>query len=65
LLTQLHQQGLACESRSKELSHHDEHRDGSNSDDEPKELDVVELVWPTNAKISACSFLKSVQNNRQ
>ena len=55
--TQLHQQGLACESRSKELSHHDEHRDGSNSDDEPKELDVVELVWPTNAKISACSFL--------
>jgi hypothetical protein len=64
-LTQLHQRDLACESRSKELYRHDEHRDNSSLDDEPKELYVAELVWPAKAKLSACSSLDSFQNNRQ
>lgn len=47
-------------SRSKEQSHHDEHRDSSSSDDEIKELYVVELVWLAKAKLSSCSSLQPV-----
>jgi hypothetical protein len=65
-LAQLHQKALACESRSKELVkmvHHNvhivEHNQGS-SDNEPKEVYTAEIVWPEQAKPSACSSLQSV-----
>jgi hypothetical protein len=36
-----------------------------NSDDESTDVYTVELVWPAQAKPSACSSLQSVQKNRQ
>jgi hypothetical protein len=71
MLAQLHQKALACESRSKELVktvHHNvhivEHNQGS-SDDELKKVYTAEIVWPEQAKPSACSSLQSVQKKRQ
>jgi hypothetical protein len=70
-LAQLHQRALACKSRSKELVkmvHHSVHiveHNQSSSDDEPKEVYTAEIVWPEQAKSSACSSLQPVQNKRQ
>jgi hypothetical protein len=70
-LAQVHQRALACESRSKELVkmvHHSVHiveHNQSNLDDEPKEVYTTEIVWPEQAKSSACSSLQSVQKKRQ
>jgi hypothetical protein len=70
-LAQLHQRVLACESRSKELVktvHHYVHiveLNQSSSDDEPKEVYTAKIVWPEQAKSSACSSLQSVQKKRQ
>jgi hypothetical protein len=70
-LAQLHQRALACESRSKELVktvHHNVHiveHNQSSLDDEPKEVYTAEIVWPKQAKSSACSSLQSVQKKRQ
>jgi hypothetical protein len=69
-LAQLHQIVLACESRSKELVktiHHHVHivkHNQSSSDDEPKEVYTTEIVWPEQAKSSACPSLQSVQKKR-
>jgi hypothetical protein len=63
MLAQLHQRALAYESRSKETSkaiHHNVHiveYDQSSSDDESKEVYAAEMVWPKQAKSSACSTL--------
>jgi hypothetical protein len=71
MLAQLHQRALACESRSKELVktvHHNAHiveHNQSSSNDEPKEVYTAEIVWPEEAKSSACSSLQSVQKKRQ
>jgi hypothetical protein len=68
LLAQLHQRALAYESRSKEIqesSCHNEHRDNSSSNDEPKEVYVAELVWLAKVKLPICSSLYSVQKNWQ
>jgi hypothetical protein len=70
-LAQLHQRALACVSRSKELAkmvHHDVQIiecDQSSSDDESKEVYAAEMVWPKQAKSSACSSLQPVQKKRQ
>jgi hypothetical protein len=70
-LAQLHQRALACESRSKELVktvHHNVHiveHSQSSSDSEPKEIYTAEIVWPEQAKSSACSSLQPVQKKRQ
>jgi hypothetical protein len=70
-LAQLHQRDLACESRSKELVktvHHNAHiveHNQSSSEDEPKEVYTAEIVWPEQAKSSACSSLQLVQKKRQ
>jgi hypothetical protein len=70
-LAQLHQRALACESRSKELVktiHHNVHiveHNQSSSDDEPKEVYTAEIVWPEQAKSSACSSLQLVQKESQ
>jgi hypothetical protein len=68
-IAQLHQRALACErwfketsksvSRTIHLAHHD------SSDDESIDVYTAEFVWPTKAKSSTCSFLQSVQKNRQ
>jgi hypothetical protein len=70
-LAQLHQRALACESQSKELVktvHHNvqivEHNQ-SSSDNEPDEVYTAKMVWPEQAKSSACSSLESVQKKRQ
>jgi hypothetical protein len=70
-LAQLHQKASACESRSKELVktvHHNVHiveHNQSSSDGEPKEIYTAEIVWPEQAKSSACSSLQPVQKKRQ
>jgi hypothetical protein len=70
-LAQLHQRALACESRSKELVktvRHNVHiveHNQSSSDDEPKEVYTAEIVWPEQAKSSACPSLQSVQKKLQ
>jgi hypothetical protein len=70
-LAQLHQRASACESRSKELVktvHHNVHiveHSQSSSDGEPKEIYTSEIVWPEEAKSSACSSLQPVQKKRQ
>jgi hypothetical protein len=62
---------LACESRSKETTkiiRHNVHIvefDQSSSDDESAEVYVAEMVWPKQAKSSACSSLQSVQKKQQ
>jgi hypothetical protein len=46
------------------MVHHDVHIvecDQSSSDDESKEVYAAEMVWPKQAKSSACSFLWLVQ----
>jgi hypothetical protein len=35
------------------------------SDDESLEICTAELVWPTKAKLPACSSLQPVQKNRR
>jgi hypothetical protein len=62
-LAQLHQKASTCESRSKELVkmvHHNVHiveHNQSSTDGEPKEIYTAEIVWPEQAKSSACSSL--------
>jgi hypothetical protein len=62
---------LACESQSKETAKAIRHNvhivecDQSSSDDESKEVYVTEMVWPKQAKSSACSSLQPVQKKRQ
>jgi hypothetical protein len=65
LQTHLHQRALACESQTKELSCHYEHRDSSSSDDEPKEIHVTEHICPAKVKLSVCSSLQPIQKNQQ
>jgi hypothetical protein len=71
MLAQLHQRALACESRSKETAktiHHNVHIvecDQSISDDESTEVYTAKMVWPKQAKSSACSSLQPVQKKRQ
>jgi hypothetical protein len=70
-LAQLHQRALACESRSKETAKTIRHNvhivecDQSSSDDESTDVYAAEMVWPKQAKSSACSFLQLVQKKRQ
>jgi hypothetical protein len=70
-LAQLHQKALACESHSKETAKTIRHNvpivecDQSSSDDESKEVYVAEMVWPKQAKSSACSSLQPVQKKQQ
>jgi hypothetical protein len=65
----LYQRALAYESRFKETSKsvaltiHLVECD--SSDDESTHVYIVEFVWPTKAKSSACSSLQPVQKNRQ
>jgi hypothetical protein len=60
---------LACESRSKETSKsagynvHLVDCDPSSLNDEPVDVDTIELVWPTKATPSACSSLQPFQKN--
>jgi hypothetical protein len=60
---------MTCESRSKETSKsasHKMHLVGyDNSDDESTDVYTAELVWPGQAKPSACSALQSIRKNRQ
>jgi hypothetical protein len=71
MLAQLHQRALACESRSKETAKTIRHNvhivecDQSSSDDESTEIYAAEMVWPKQAKSSACSSLQPVQKKRQ
>jgi hypothetical protein len=37
----------------------------SSSNDESTEVYAAEMVWPKQAKSSACSFLQPVQKKRQ
>jgi hypothetical protein len=70
-LAQLHQRALACERQSKKTAktiHHNVHIeecDQSSSDDESMEVYAAEMVWPKQAKFSACSSLQPVQKKRQ
>jgi hypothetical protein len=70
-LAQLHKRALACESRSKETAKTIRHNmhivecDQSSSDDESTEVYTAEMVWPKQAKSSACSSLQPVQKKRQ
>jgi hypothetical protein len=70
-LAQLHQRALACESQSKETAKTIRHNvhivecDQSSSDDESTELYTAEMVWPKQAKSSACSSLQPVQKKWQ
>jgi hypothetical protein len=63
-LAHLHQRAMTCESRSKETSKsasHKMHLVGyDNSDDESTDVYTAELVWPGQAKPSACSALQSI-----
>jgi hypothetical protein len=65
----LHQRALACESQSKEVSKSASHKmhlvGRDNSDDESTDVYTTKLVWPAQAKPSACSSLQPVQKNRQ
>jgi hypothetical protein len=60
---------LACESRSKEIVKTIRHNvhivgcDQSSSDDESTEAYAAEMIWPKQAKSSACSSLQPVQRN--
>jgi hypothetical protein len=62
---------LACESQRKETAKTIRHNvhivecDQSSSDDESKEVYAAEMVWPKQAKSSACSSLPPVQKKQQ
>jgi hypothetical protein len=62
---------LACKSRSKDTPKPTRHNinfvnyDQSSSDDEPKEVYAVEMVWPAKAKLSSYTSLQPIQRNRQ
>jgi hypothetical protein len=62
-LAQLHQRALAYESRSKETAKTIRHNvhivecDQSSSDVESTEVYAAEMVWPKQAKSSACSSM--------
>jgi hypothetical protein len=50
------------------MVHHNVHvveHNQSSSNDEPKEVYTAEIVWPEQAKSSACSSLQPVQMKRQ
>jgi hypothetical protein len=70
-LAQLHQRALAYESRSKETTKTIRHNvhivecDQSSSDDESTEVYTAEMVWPNQAKSSACSSLQPVKKKQQ
>jgi hypothetical protein len=70
-LAQLHQKGLACESRSKETAKTIRHNvhivecEQSSSDDESTEIYATEMVWSKQAKSSACSSLQPVPKKQQ
>jgi hypothetical protein len=70
-LAQLHQRALSCESRSKETAKTIRHNvhivecDKSSSNDESTEIYGAEIVWPKQAKSSACSSLQPVQKKWQ
>jgi hypothetical protein len=70
-LAQLHQRALAYESRSKETAktiRHNVHiveTDQSSSDDESTEIYAAEMIWPKQAKSSACSSLQPIQKKQQ
>jgi hypothetical protein len=68
-LVHLHQRAMTCESRSKETSKSTSHKmhlvGYDNSDDESTDVYTAELVWPGQAKPSACSALQSFRKNRQ
>jgi hypothetical protein len=71
MLAQLHQRALACESRSKETAKticHNVHIvecDQSSSDDKSTEVYATKMVWPKQAKFSACSSLQPVQKKHR
>jgi hypothetical protein len=62
---------LACESQSKETVKTIRHNvhivecDQSSPDDESAEVYAAEMVWPKQAKSSACSSLQPVQKKHQ
>jgi hypothetical protein len=70
-LAQLHQRALACESRSKDTpksAHHNINLVNyaqSSSNDEPKEVYAIEMIWLAKAKPSSCTSLQPIQKNRQ
>jgi hypothetical protein len=68
-IAQLHQRALACESRFKEtlksIAHTIHLVERDSLDDEPADVYIAELIWPTKVKSSACSSLQPVQKNRQ
>jgi hypothetical protein len=54
--------------RTSQTVHHNVHiveHNQSSSDDEPKEVYTAEIVWPEQAKSSACSSLQSIQKKWQ
>jgi hypothetical protein len=65
----LHQQALACESRSKEVSKSASHKihlvGRDNSDDESTDIYTTKLVWSVKAKPYAFYSLQPVQKNQQ
>jgi hypothetical protein len=67
----VHQRALACENRSKDTAKAARHNvhvvecNQSSSEDESKEVYAAEMIWPKQAKSSACSSLQSVQKKRQ
>jgi hypothetical protein len=70
-LAQLHQRASSCERRSKETAKAIRHNvhivecNHSSSDDKSKEVYANEMVWPKQAKSSACSTLQPVQKKQQ
>ena len=69
-VTQVHQEALPIESRSKESHRHHRsvHALDCNSDcsgDESKDVYTAEFVWPSQAKSITCSTLKPIHKNRQ
>jgi hypothetical protein len=68
-LAQLHQRALACESRSKatvKTIHHNIHIvecDQSSSDDESKDVYIVEMVWPSRPNLRLVPPCSQFQRN--
>ena len=62
---------MACESRSEETAKTIRHNvhvvecDQSSSEDESAEVYAAEMVWPKQAKSSACASFQPVQKKRQ
>jgi hypothetical protein len=70
MLAQLHQRALASKSWSNDIAKTVRHNvhvaecDQSSSDNKLKEVYTAEMVWPKQAKFSACSSLQTVQKKR-